>query len=130
MEVLLIREPIGKDRKPSLRMGLRMGEKRLYVVRSLPQLLQSIEEGTILSFGKGFSFHPEWMHFSHSDSRVLELLRMMFSASPEQTDELRGRDMRLVQLPQSFAEKLLELLDETEYRFGTEEENEPMPPIR
>ena len=130
LEVLLVREPREGTQCPGLRMGLRIGEKRLYVVRSLPQLLESIDRGTILSFGKGFTFHGEWMRFSPADERVLNLLRTLFSAAPQQTEELRGRDLRLVSLPEPFAEGLLSMLEETAYRFGTEEENEPGQPVR
>ena len=117
MEVLLVREP-DADGSPGLRVGLRMGEKRLYVVRSLPQLIHAIDHGELLCFGKGFTLQT-WMRFTARDERILQLLRTLFSAAPQQYDQLRGRDMRLVSLPEPFAEQLLQLLDQTPFRFGS-----------
>ena len=102
MEVQLICEPEAIQGIHPLRIGLKMGEKRLYVVRSLPQLIESIDSGEPLSFGKGFSFYPSWMRFSPADEQVIDLLRSLFAASAASLQEARGRNLRLVPLPEPF----------------------------
>lgn len=64
MEITLMYESEESREQPRLRIGLRVGEDRLYVVRSIPQFIESMETRETLSFGKGFTFQPEWMHFT------------------------------------------------------------------
>ena len=59
MEITLICET-GKPReKPRLKIGLRVGEERLYVVRSIPQLIEAVDSRTSIEFGKGFMYQPK-----------------------------------------------------------------------
>ncbi len=76
MEITLLYE--SRDiTNPELRIGIRVGEERLYVVRSLPQFLDAITDKTSLAFGKGFVFQPEWMHFTLKEARVLDIIRSL-----------------------------------------------------
>lgn len=99
------------------RIGLRMGEERLYVVRSIPQLIDAMDKGEMLPFGKGFAFRPEWMHFSTAHARVLEILRGLCMARKEGGEAPKGVDARLMRLPEPFAEQVLDALRETPFHL-------------
>ncbi|MGE4282483.1 MAG: SNF2 helicase associated domain-containing protein [Clostridia bacterium] len=53
---------------------LRVGADRLYVVKSIPQFLESILNNTLLEFGKNFSLDPVIHCFSHEDKKILDIL--------------------------------------------------------
>ena len=44
--------------REGLRIGLKIGEDRLYVVRHIPRFFECRENGEALSFGKGFEYSP------------------------------------------------------------------------
>ena len=83
MEITLMYESEESREQPRLRIGLRVGEDRLYVVRSIPQFIESMETRETLSFGKGFTFQPEWMHFTPAENRVLNILKALCLAQKE-----------------------------------------------
>lgn len=95
-------------------LGMRIGEDRLYVVKSIPQLLDSIAHRTPLIFGKGFTFQPEWMRFDQVGNQVLELLRSLLSAYEKRSYyfsyALSSINQRVLPLPEPFAEQLLHIL--------------------
>ena len=97
-----------------LRIGLRIGDKKLYVVKDISRFLAAIEAEETLPMGKEFTFQPEWMRFSSDDERVLLLMRKLCSA---QDGAFRnGAANRLMKLPDLFAEELLDGLGETALR--------------
>ncbi len=71
MGVRLIADPVPTSEPPRLKLVLLIGEERLYVVKSIPQLIEAIDNGTTIEFGKGFTFHPEWMRFGPVENRIL-----------------------------------------------------------
>ena len=38
------------------------------------QMLEAMENGTPIEYGKGFTFHPEWMRFGPTENRILGIL--------------------------------------------------------
>ena len=98
---------------PDISLSLRIGEEKLYVVRSIPELLDYVRLKNPMSFGKDFTLHPEWMHFDPAAARLLELLRCLQQASEDQRKS--GERARCMPLPPAFAEKLLPIL--TDYPF-------------
>ena len=98
------------------RIGLRAGQEKLYVVRDVPAFLQAVERGETLSFGKDFTWQPEWMHFSGDDERVLGLMRKMFSGRETGEKDSSGDGGRMVRMPDPFVQELLENLGETPLR--------------
>ena len=60
-----------------LKLGLRIGEKRLYAVRSLPDFMEARRSGRQLIFGKGFTFEPAWMRFPEAAENLLRLLQAL-----------------------------------------------------
>lgn len=96
-----------------LRIGLRIGEKKLYVVKDICRLLTAIEAEETIQMGREFTYQPEWMHFSVDDEQVLNLLKKLCSA---QDTNPGGSGGRLMRLPDLFAEELLQHLGETPLR--------------
>lgn len=118
MEVTLMYESEESRTAPCLRIGLRVGEERLYVVRSIPQFIESMDSGEALSFGKGFTFQPEWMHFTPAENRVLNILRALCLAQRNAGVSLRGADLRVMVLPEPFAAAVLEELKRLPFRMA------------
>lgn len=113
MSIRLIVEPIREgdgenaDQPCRLKLVLLIGEERLYVVKSIPQLLEAIETGTPIEYGKGFTFHPEWMRFGPAENRILRILSAMCLAQKEGGVALRGAEQREMALAAPFAEAIL-----------------------
>ncbi len=120
MEVTLMYESVRPKQKPRVKIGLRVGEDRLYVVRSIPQMIEAVDEALPIEFGKGFSFQPEWMHFSTRDMRILNILRAMCQAQKEAGSSLRGADLRVMSLPEPFAEAILRELRDMPFRMSVD----------
>jgi len=118
LEITLFFETPKPKQKPQLKIGLRVGEERLYVVRSIPQMIEAVTDGTPVEFGKGFAFHPEWMHFAPGEQRVLDILRALCLAQQEGSVALRGADARVMALPEPFAEAVLKELTELPFRMA------------
>ena len=130
MEITLFYEPPRLKQKPKLRIGLRVGEERLYVVRSIPQMIEAVAEGTPMEFGKGFAFHPEWMHFAPRENRVLEILRSLCLAQQEGGVALRGADARVMALPEPYAEAILKELTGLSFRMAVGEKTMAVKRVR
>ncbi len=115
MTVRLIVDPIRPEESPTdqpcrLKLVLLIGEERLYVVKSIPQMLEAIETGTPVEYGKGFTFHPEWMRFGTVENRILAILRSLCQAQKAGGAVLRGAEQREMLLPAPFAEAILQEL--------------------
>ena len=91
--------------RDGLRVGLRIGEDRLYVVRHIPHFLECREKGEPLSFGKGFEYRPQWMRFDESQNKLLEILAEYCEMPAFRS--LSGADARLLLLPPRAAARVL-----------------------
>ena len=58
-----------------VRVSLRVGQERMYVVKSMAQFLDGLQSGTSMSFGKGFVLEPEWMGFEGVDEKIIRVLQ-------------------------------------------------------
>ena len=94
--------------REGLRIGLKIGEDRLYVVRHIPHFLECRESGEPLPFGKGFEYRPQWMRFDEKQSRLLDILAECCEAPAART--LTGTDARVMPLPPRTAARVLEAL--------------------
>ena len=100
-----------------LRIGLRTGEKKLYVIKDIREFMTAAESGETLPLGKDFVYQPEWMRYSDDDERVLNLLRKLCAAQ-EQSGRTGGASSnRLMRFPNLFAEELLDQAGETSIRI-------------
>ena len=91
--------------REGLRVGLRIGEERLYVVRHIPHFLECREKGEALPFGKGFEYRPQWMRFDENQNRLLEILAE-YCEMPS-AKGLSGAEARLLLLPPRAAARTL-----------------------
>ncbi len=102
-------------------IGLRIGEDRLYVVKSIPQLLDAMERRQSIVFGKGFTFQPEWMRFDQMGNQVLGLLRTLCSAYEKRNSifayAFSSMNQRMLPLPEPFAEQLLHILQAGSFKL-------------
>ncbi len=98
-----------------LRAGLRIGEKKLYVVRDIPAFLAAMDAQETLVLGKDFTWQPEWMRFSSDDEGMIRLLKKLCSAQ-EAGHRNSAAGNRMIALPDFFAEEMLEQLGETPLR--------------
>ncbi len=118
LEVTLV-PPREKD--PCLRVGLRVGDRKWYVVKDLPAFLRAWKKGVSLPFQSRFVFEPSWMRFREEDQRLLSLLEKLVSVyeiarwSPPQADA------RLMRLPESFASELLSVIRYQPFRILRED---------
>ena len=98
-----------------LRIGLRVGERKLYVVKDIHAFLTAMEAQETIALGKDFVYQPEWMRFSSDDEEMIRLLKKLCSAQ-EPGRRAGAAGNRMICLPDLFAEELLELLGETPLR--------------
>ena len=99
-----------------LRIGLRTGEKKLYVVKDIPRFLFAEEGAEAIQLGKEMTYQPEWMRFPDDSGRVLDILRKLCSAREEGGHAGSPAANRLMRLPDPYAEELLGQIGETPLR--------------
>ena len=113
MELTLV---MPREDARELRVGLRVGEKKWYVVRDLPRFLDARRTGEPLTFQSRFVYDPAQHRFSEENEEILRLLDRTVAAcrigrwSPSQADA------RLMRLPDGIAEELLRLLPRIPFR--------------
>ena len=105
LEVTLVLPGEGTE---SLRAGLRVGERKWYVVKDIPQFLQAWRERTALSFQSKFVYEPSWMRFSDRNERILGRISRLVSVWSAKGWTPTQGEARLLPLPDSVAEELLE----------------------
>ena len=76
----------GADARDAMTLSLRVGEHRLYVVRSVREFLETRRAGGRLDFGKGFTYMADWMRFSPEEERFLDVLEALCPALPAQDE--------------------------------------------
>lgn len=100
-----------------LRIGLRTGEKKLYVIKDIRGFLAATDENEVLQLGKDFTWQPEWMRYIDDDTRVLDVLRKLCAAQEPAARSGNSSANRLMRLPDPFARELLDLDGDTVLRI-------------
>ncbi len=118
LEVTLV-PPREKD--PFLRVGVRVGDRKWYVVRDLPAFLRAWRDREPLFFQSRFVYEPSWMRFREEDQAVLSLLSKMISIHETEGWSPTQADARLLRLPDALAADLLSLLEESSFRILLED---------
>ncbi|MBS4536661.1 SNF2 helicase associated domain-containing protein [Clostridium sp. D2Q-14] len=59
-------------------LNLRIGENKLYVVKSIKKFFQSIERQESIYFGKEFTFYPDKHTFKQKDQAIIDLLKEVY----------------------------------------------------
>ncbi len=105
LEVTLVLPRQGED---GLRAGLRVGDRKWYVVKDIPQFLRAWRERSTLAFQSRFVYEPSWMRFSEENEKILTRLHQLFSVWGMKGWTPTQGEARLIPLPDSVAEELLE----------------------
>jgi superfamily II DNA or RNA helicase len=112
----VILQPSLMPGREGLRLGLRIGEDRLYVVRNIPVFLSGLSAGKAMVFGKGFTLQPAWMHFGPGEKALLDILEEYFEAR-ETAQAAPAGEMRTMLLPGKTALRVLAALDDIPFQL-------------
>lgn len=80
---------------PWLRLRVSDGEGRAYLIKNIPELLQAVEQGQMVSYSKTLGFVHQWDAFEPRAQQILTLLRRQQSAR-------QGVEPRPARLPQGL----------------------------
>ena len=109
---LVLPQKPGQD----LRIGLRTGDKKLYVIKDVSRFVFAADTNETIPLGKDLTYQPEWMRYSDDDERVLNVLRKLCSAQEDGARTGNPAANRLIRLPDPYAEELLEPTGDTTIR--------------
>ncbi|MBQ9342636.1 MAG: DEAD/DEAH box helicase [Clostridia bacterium] len=98
-------------------IGLRIGTKRMYVVRSIPEFIRKVRTGEPLELGKGFTFFPSWMRFGKQEQLLLDLLIRHCDTLENAHVPIRVDEARSLPIPSSTAIEVFSLLDGVRFRL-------------
>ena len=110
MEVTLA---LPKQAGQPLRIGLRIGGEKLYVVRDIPAMLEAMETGETIAYGRGLVFEPSWMRFAPEEEELLNWLRKLLDA--RETEE-NGVNARMLRIPELYVPELMSMLKNKSFR--------------
>ena len=101
-----------RERQP-LRIGLRIGQAKLYVVTQIPDFLDAWYRGETRTFGRGLVFEGAWMRFPPEDELFLDWMRKLRQAEPETV----SGNARMLPVPEFYTEEMMNLLSSREFRM-------------
>lgn len=107
-----------------MQIGLRIGQDRLYVVRSIPDFLDALATGQSLSFGKGFTFFPSWMRFDKDAARLVTLLQQHCASLQSVGVRISVTEARQIAVPEALALQVWDTLRSMRFRLTLD--GEPM----
>lgn len=110
-----------------VRVSLRVGQERMYVVKSIAQFLHALQTKESMAFGKGFVLEPEWMGFDGVDDKIIRLLQdaahiCQLEGKLVQT----GLEAKYLIIPERFVVRLLQLLMAKPFKLSFGEEVLPI----
>lgn len=111
-----------------VRVSLRVGQERMYVVKSMAQFLEGLQSKTSMSFGKGFVLEPEWMGFEGVDEKIIRLLEdAAYVCQLEGHLPQTGLEAKYLTLPPRFMPRLMQLLMAKPFKISFGEEVDAIP---
>ena len=111
-----------------VRVSLRVGQERMYVVKSMAQFLAGLQSKTSMSFGKGFVLEPEWMGFEGVDEKIIRLLEdAAYVCQLEGHLAQTGLEAKYLTLPPRFMPRLMQLLMAKPFKISFGEEVDAIP---
>ena len=109
--------------KEPVRVSLRVGQERMYVVKSMAQFLRGLQEKTAIAFGKGFVLEPEWMGFTGVDAKIIKLLQdAAYVCQLEGKLVQTGLDAKYLTVADRFVPRLMQLLMAKPFKISFGEE--------
>ena len=116
--------------KEPVRVSLRVGQERMYVVKSMAQFLRGLQEKTAISFGKGFVLEPEWMGFTGVDAKIIKLLQdAAYVCQLEGKLVQTGLDAKYLTVADRFVPRLMQLLMAKPFKISFGEEVVSVPSV-
>ncbi|MTI80429.1 MAG: helicase [Firmicutes bacterium] len=114
----------GKGDRLVCYLFLRMGEDKLYVVQNVKRLLEAINSGENLYFGKNFEFDPNMHTFKPEDKSVLDLLNELYEVEKNINKNSWGYEnqsaffsSKKVLLPQTVAKRMFNALHNRDFNI-------------
>ena len=111
-----------------VRVSLRVGQERMYVVKSIAQFFDALEKKETMAFGKGFVLEPEWMGFAGVDSKIIRLLQdAAYVAGLEGKFVQTGLEAKYLTIGDRIVTRLLQLLMARPFKISFGEETLRVP---
>jgi len=106
-----------------VRVCLRVGQERMYVVKSIAQFFDALEKKETMAFGKGFVLEPQWMGFAGVDTKIISLLQdAAYVSNLEGKLAATGLDAKFLTMPDRFVPRLMQLLMAKPFKISFGEE--------
>ncbi len=106
-----------------IRVCLRVGQERMYVVKSISQFFEALEKKETMAFGKGFVLEPQWMGFAGVDKKIIGLLQdAAYVCRLEGKLAATGLDAKFLSMPDRFVPRLMQLLMAKPFKISFGEE--------
>ena len=113
-----------------MRVSLRVGQERMYVVKSMAQFLDALTKKESMAFGKGFILEPQWMGFEGVDAKIIRLLQdAAYIAGLEGKLVHTGVEAKYLPVADRLATRLLQLLMARPFRICFGDEVIPVPSV-
>ncbi len=106
-----------------VRVALRVGQERMYVVKSMAQFLHALEHRETMAFGKGFVLEPEWMGFTGVNEKIIRVLQdAAYICQLEGKLVLTGLEAKWLPIDARYMHRLMQLLMAKPFKISFGEE--------
>ncbi|MBQ7886981.1 MAG: SNF2 helicase associated domain-containing protein [Clostridia bacterium] len=106
-----------------VRVALRVGQERMYVVKSMAQFLHALQSKETMAFGKGFVLEPEWMGFAGVNEKIIRVLQdAAYICQLEGKLVLTGLEAKWLPVDARYMPRLMQLLMAKPFKISFGEE--------
>jgi len=106
-----------------VRVALRVGQERMYVVKSMAQFLHALQSKETMAFGKGFVLEPEWMGFTGVNEKIIRILQdAAYICQLEGKLVQTGLEAKWLPIDGRYMQRLMQLLMAKEFKISFGEE--------
>jgi len=110
------------------RVALRVGQDRMYVVKSMAQFLHALQKKETMAFGKGFVLEPEWMGFTGVNEKIIRILQdAAYICQLEGKLVLTGLEAKWLPIDSRYMQRLMQLLMAKPFKISFGEETVHIP---
>ncbi len=106
-----------------VRVALRVGQERMYVVKSMAQFLHALQSKETMAFGKGFVLEPEWMGFAGVNEKIIRVLQdAAYICQLEDKLVQTGLEAKWLPIDARYMQRLMQLLMAKPFKISFGEE--------
>ena len=106
-----------------VRVALRVGQERMYVVKSMAQFLHALSHKETMAFGKGFVLEPEWMGFTGVNEKIIRILQdAAYICQLEGKLVQTGLEAKWLPIDGRYMQRLMQLLMAKPFKISFGEE--------